>query len=170
MSTHTFCPECGWGVPVDEDGCCVTCGNGATGAAVDVAARERAEWGTLNARLRAAVEARDDRIIRRSNNGITCRYCGVIYEDDHAENCVTLTHPLDPATTASDAPGKALDEAIAEAVLDFLAGQTYGGESILQDVIACDYASRQHMIAALSRVIRKTLDPATPATAKEVKP
>ena len=35
MSTHTFCPECGWGVAVDEDGCCEICGNGATGKAVD---------------------------------------------------------------------------------------------------------------------------------------
>jgi len=33
--TKTFCPECGFGVPVDEDGCCVTCGATATGPAVD---------------------------------------------------------------------------------------------------------------------------------------
>ena len=30
----TFCPECGPAVEVDEDGCCETCGNGATGRAV----------------------------------------------------------------------------------------------------------------------------------------
>jgi hypothetical protein len=31
----TFCPECGPGVPVDEDGCCMSCGATAIGAAVD---------------------------------------------------------------------------------------------------------------------------------------
>ena len=31
----TFCPECGFGVAVDEDGCCVSCGCDATGPAVD---------------------------------------------------------------------------------------------------------------------------------------
>jgi len=32
---HTFCPECGPGVNVDNDGCCVHCGATATGKAVD---------------------------------------------------------------------------------------------------------------------------------------
>ena len=31
----TFCPECGFGVKVDEDGCCLSCGLAATGSAVD---------------------------------------------------------------------------------------------------------------------------------------
>jgi len=31
----TFCPECGPGVPVDEDGLCVQCGATAVGKAVD---------------------------------------------------------------------------------------------------------------------------------------
>ena len=31
----TFCPECGFGVAVDEDGCCLYCGSVATGIAVD---------------------------------------------------------------------------------------------------------------------------------------
>ena len=31
---NTFCPECGFGVGVDEDGCC-SCGTPATGSAVD---------------------------------------------------------------------------------------------------------------------------------------
>lgn len=31
----TFCPECGLGVAVDDDGLCVTCGATATGAAVE---------------------------------------------------------------------------------------------------------------------------------------
>ena len=33
--TNTFCPECGFGVDVDEDGCCVSCGATAVGSAVD---------------------------------------------------------------------------------------------------------------------------------------
>ena len=35
----TFCPECGFGVAVDEDGCCVSCGSVATGPAVDELAK-----------------------------------------------------------------------------------------------------------------------------------
>ena len=31
----TFCPECGFGAKVDEDGCCVHCGCDAVGPAVD---------------------------------------------------------------------------------------------------------------------------------------
>ena len=31
----TFCPECGFGVKVDVDGCCIYCGSVATGPAVD---------------------------------------------------------------------------------------------------------------------------------------
>lgn len=31
----TFCPQCGFGVQTDEDGCCVYCGATATGDAVD---------------------------------------------------------------------------------------------------------------------------------------
>ena len=31
----TFCPECGFDVEIDEDGCCRGCGALATGAAVD---------------------------------------------------------------------------------------------------------------------------------------
>lgn len=33
--THSFCPECGPNVRIDEDGCCVFCGATATGRAVD---------------------------------------------------------------------------------------------------------------------------------------
>jgi len=32
---NTFCPECGFGVKVDVDGCCLYCGSVATGPAVD---------------------------------------------------------------------------------------------------------------------------------------
>lgn len=31
----TFCPECGWNVAIDDDGCCLLCGATATGPAVD---------------------------------------------------------------------------------------------------------------------------------------
>lgn len=31
----TFCPQCGYGVPIDEDGCCIHCGADATGRGVD---------------------------------------------------------------------------------------------------------------------------------------
>ena len=35
----TWCPECGLGVPIDEDGCCASCGATATGKGVDRALR-----------------------------------------------------------------------------------------------------------------------------------
>ena len=37
----TFCPECGSGVPVDEDGCCAYCGATATGRAIAALTAER---------------------------------------------------------------------------------------------------------------------------------
>lgn len=33
--TNTFCPECGFGVAVDEEGLCILCGATAVGRAVD---------------------------------------------------------------------------------------------------------------------------------------
>ena len=35
----TWCPECGTGVPIDEDGCCTMCGAGAVGPGADQALR-----------------------------------------------------------------------------------------------------------------------------------
>ena len=32
----TFCPECGFSVEIDEDGCCIDCGATAVGDAVDM--------------------------------------------------------------------------------------------------------------------------------------
>ena len=32
----TFCPDCGFGIAVDKDGCCFICGAKAIGKAVDV--------------------------------------------------------------------------------------------------------------------------------------
>lgn len=37
----TWCPECGYGVKVDEDGCCVMCGSQAFGRGVDQAIEYR---------------------------------------------------------------------------------------------------------------------------------
>ena len=49
-----FCPQCGWDVPIDEEGCCYSCGAMATGEAVDQLnkdmrelTRHRRESGTL---------------------------------------------------------------------------------------------------------------------------
>lgn len=45
MIARTWCPQCGPGVPIDEDGCCATCGATATGRGVDAVLplRHRAE-------------------------------------------------------------------------------------------------------------------------------
>jgi len=50
---QTLCPEHGWGVSVDEDGCCGGCGNGAYGLGVDEVAAELT-------RLRAIVKAGEE--------------------------------------------------------------------------------------------------------------
>ena len=52
---NTFCPECGFGVGVDEDGCC-SCGTPATGSAVEELFRDDTD----------------------ERNEITCPYCGVV--------------------------------------------------------------------------------------------
>lgn len=41
VKAHTFCPQCGWDVEVDEDGLCLQCGALAMGEAVDAMAEER---------------------------------------------------------------------------------------------------------------------------------
>ena len=48
--TDSFCPNCGWHVYIDEDGCCHSCGCQAVGEHVDAMARERRRW-LLEARL-----------------------------------------------------------------------------------------------------------------------
>jgi hypothetical protein len=35
LPRHTFCVECGPDVSIDEDGCCLSCGNGAVGSWLD---------------------------------------------------------------------------------------------------------------------------------------
>jgi hypothetical protein len=54
----TFCPECGFNVAVDEDGCCKHCGATAMGAAVDALPSPTAiaERDAVIAQLRAALE------------------------------------------------------------------------------------------------------------------
>lgn len=56
MSIHSFCPECGINVKVDEDGCCAACGATATGSALkDIVPRARVA--ELERRIRAARKA-----------------------------------------------------------------------------------------------------------------
>lgn len=40
MEQVTFCPQCGFNVPTDEDGCCTKCGATAVGDAVDELCRD----------------------------------------------------------------------------------------------------------------------------------
>jgi hypothetical protein len=40
----TWCPECGYGVKIDEDGLCVMCGSQAIGKGVDQALRYRKRY------------------------------------------------------------------------------------------------------------------------------
>lgn len=44
----TFCPECGPNVKIDEDGCCVNCGNGANGNGLDYLNKMHRCIGLLN--------------------------------------------------------------------------------------------------------------------------
>jgi len=34
---NTWCPQCGYGISVDEEGCCISCGGDAMGEGVDAA-------------------------------------------------------------------------------------------------------------------------------------
>jgi hypothetical protein len=45
MTIETWCPECGYGVKIDEEGCCISCGVTAIGKGVDqaLAAEARTE-------------------------------------------------------------------------------------------------------------------------------
>lgn len=47
---------------------------------------------------------------------------------------------------------------VAEAVLDYLSSQTYSNEPILHAIIACDFVSRQRMVAALQPVIYRVFE------------
>lgn len=52
----TWCPQCGDGVSVDEDGCCVSCGSTATGEGADQASAARLAAGMVAARLGCEVD------------------------------------------------------------------------------------------------------------------
>lgn len=57
----SFCPNCGWDVPVDEDGCCGKCGCAATGPAVDTLERE---WDGVRSRIeQARAQLAEDSIV-----------------------------------------------------------------------------------------------------------
>ena len=53
---ETFCPECGFNVKVDEDGCCVHCGATATGSAVADPTRTREALKRLKADVKDALD------------------------------------------------------------------------------------------------------------------
>lgn len=52
----TWCPQCGDGVSVDEDGCCASCGSTATGEGADQASAARLAAGMVAARLGCEVD------------------------------------------------------------------------------------------------------------------
>jgi hypothetical protein len=43
VTIETWCPECGYGVKIDEEGCCISCGVTAIGKGVDQALAAEAE-------------------------------------------------------------------------------------------------------------------------------
>jgi hypothetical protein len=49
MEAKTWCPICGPGLPIDEDGCCTSCGSTATGEGSDEALAVLAELESLRA-------------------------------------------------------------------------------------------------------------------------
>jgi len=71
--TTTFCPECGFGVSVDEDGCCAMCGATATGTAVDKLTAPVATPAGEHERLRDAVIAATGSLVAEFGElGATC--------------------------------------------------------------------------------------------------
>lgn len=71
QENKTFCPQCGWNVEVDEDGCCVSCGCVAAGDAVGRTARllamEAKDADVAQTRvveLEAALARKDEEIAR----------------------------------------------------------------------------------------------------------
>ena len=68
----TFCPEDGFNVKVDEDGCCIACGATATGAAVDALDLE-----TSNRKNRADKFVRHIAGHLEKGQFVICKICGV---------------------------------------------------------------------------------------------
>lgn len=67
---QTFCPEHGWGVSIDEDGCCGGCGCVADGSGIDEVAADLT-------RLRALVEA----LFNEQGYGYLCKAVQDALED-----------------------------------------------------------------------------------------
>ena len=67
---NTFCPECGFGVKVDEDLCCVYCGATAAGSGVDELV-EMLEHMADNCPVCEGVGYQGDR-----HGAWNCEYCG----------------------------------------------------------------------------------------------
>lgn len=49
--TGSMCPQCGFDVPLDEDGCCSTCGADAHGPGVEAALQLRRDLSAVTAEL-----------------------------------------------------------------------------------------------------------------------
>lgn len=60
---NTLCPECGFKVSIDEDGCCVACGATATGAGVDAVYERIRELEEEVERLNATIERNEKQAI-----------------------------------------------------------------------------------------------------------
>jgi hypothetical protein len=56
MADKTWCPQCGPGCPIDEDGCCTMCGAGATGPGAEQALRLQGDVERLERLLHATGE------------------------------------------------------------------------------------------------------------------
>lgn len=79
---NTFCPQCGFGVKVDDDGCCVHCGAVATGEAVDQLFNDLAEQLPIHNASQPTVSA-DARCQQISD---TCKY------QEHSKHCIGCSH------------------------------------------------------------------------------
>ena len=92
----TWCPECGLGIPVDEDGCCNLCGATATGAGADAAVAAQARIAELEAersRDRKLLEESEAYAAERDRDAkawermglVICRECGFVTPGDNVE-------------------------------------------------------------------------------------
>lgn len=78
----TFCPQCGPDVEICDEGCCLTCGNGATGEGAELFAR-------LQAVVDAAREVNNNHLVLAGSRGhrLGCE-CGWTPDGEHC--CRTL--------------------------------------------------------------------------------